>query len=97
MLFRSLDEGCVCGADDADLSLTLRTKGYKLFVVDDVFVYHYNHKTFEQLTQEEELGLFNKSWDYFCWKWAYLDVSVDTMLYNEEKFYYDGINKRKCI
>ena len=92
---KGLDEGCVCGADDADLSLTLRTKGYKLFVIDDVFVYHYNHKTFEQLTHEEELGLNEKSWDYFCWKWAYLDVSVDTMLYNEVKFYYDGINKRK--
>ena len=90
-----LDEGCVCGADDADLSLTLRTKGYSLFVVDDVFVYHYNHKTFGLIGHDEEMELYNKSWDYFCWKWAYLNVGIDVMLYTEDKFYYNGITNRK--
>ena len=93
-VMNGLDENCVCGADDADLSLRLRLKGYKLFVIEDVFVYHYNHKTFISIGHEAEIKLFDKSWNYFNDKWSFLGVSTEKMLYNEEEFYYSNIKNK---
>lgn len=94
--FNGMDEQCVCVADDNDLSMRLRLDGYKLFICEDVFVYHYGHKTFELLESEELNKLIESSWKYFSDKWAYLNKDFNCMLMDSSKFYYDGLfnNKR---
>jgi len=90
-----LDEGCRMGADDADLSLELRLKGYRLYVAEDVLVYHYNHVTFKLLDTEAQDKSANDSWDHFNHKWRNVEADWDTLFENEDKWHYDGLFKNR--
>ncbi len=65
-----LDPNCILGADDADYSLSARMAGYELLVALDVFVWHDNHSSFNQLSAVEGSTLIDRSWTYFNQKWA---------------------------
>lgn len=90
-----LDEGCRMGADDADISIQLRLKGYRLYVAEDVFVHHHDHVSFKLLDEKTQKQAYKESWDYFNHKWHYLGVYFDVLLDNEEKWNYDGLFKNR--
>lgn len=97
-LFRNLgglDEGCKMGADDADLSIQLRLKGYRLYVAEDIFFHHYNHVSFLLLDDQAREQAYADSWDYFNHKWQHLNLDLDILLMNEERWNYDGLFKNR--
>lgn len=64
-----LDEGCLCGADDADWSLRARIRGWRLLVALDTFVWHDDHSSYAYL-DDQGASWIEQSWDYFNRKWA---------------------------
>lgn len=95
-----LDEGCKMGADDCDISIQLRIRGFRLYVAEDVFFHHYNHVSFALLDKEECHQIALESWIHFNNKWQNYDdnIGLSTIFVNEEHWNYDGLfkNKRGC-
>jgi GT2 family glycosyltransferase/tetratricopeptide (TPR) repeat protein/MoaA/NifB/PqqE/SkfB family radical SAM enzyme len=59
----NLDEELFLGNDDLDLSLRIRSKGYKLIVATDAFVFHRGHVSFTSQPSDSSRLLIQQSTD----------------------------------
>ncbi|HHW12142.1 MAG TPA: glycosyltransferase family 2 protein [Firmicutes bacterium] len=64
------DEKLVLGADDFDLALRIREKGYQLRIACDVLIEHAVHASFNRSDPAANEKLAAASWAYFHRKWA---------------------------
>ncbi|HEY8391954.1 MAG TPA: glycosyltransferase family 2 protein [Capillibacterium sp.] len=70
-LIGPFDENLPLGADDFDLALRIREKGYQLRIARDVLVEHTVHASFHRSDPAENARLAKASWEHFRRKWAY--------------------------
>ena len=64
------DENLPLGADDFDLALRIRKKGYHLRIAQDVLIEHAVHASFKRSDPATNDQLATASWDHFHRKWA---------------------------
>lgn len=64
-----LDERFFAGSDDLDYSLRLRRAGFKLKIVEDVFIYHAGHRTSQNLLNKSD-EFFEQANTAFFEKWS---------------------------
>ena len=67
----SYDEKLPLGADDFDLALRIREKGYCLRIAQDVLIEHAVHASFKRSDPAANGQLATASWDHFNRKWAF--------------------------
>ncbi|NLY92374.1 MAG: glycosyltransferase family 2 protein [Firmicutes bacterium] len=63
------DENLPLGADDFDLALRIREKGYQLRIAQDVLIKHTVHASFHRSDPADNEQLATASWQYFRRKW----------------------------
>lgn len=87
------DPSLFMSADDFDYSLRARMAGYRLYVAEDVFVHHYDHKSFRSLPQEQQERYINEGWQAFREKWADLlsRYTMDDLFYNNKRVFFNGL------
>ncbi|NLC53195.1 MAG: glycosyltransferase family 2 protein [Firmicutes bacterium] len=64
------DEKLALGADDFDLALRIREKGYQLRIACDVLIEHAVHASFNRSDPVVNEKMATASWAYFRRKWA---------------------------
>jgi GT2 family glycosyltransferase len=80
------DPNLFMSADDFDFSLRTRMAGYKLYVVEDVIIHHFDHRSFNSLSREQERSYIDRGWKNFYNKWQNVLVkyTMDDLFYNEK-------------
>lgn len=64
------DEKLPLGADDFDLALRIRKKGYSLRIAQDLLIGHAVHASFRRSDPASNEQLATASWNHFHQKWA---------------------------
>jgi len=65
------DENLPLGADDFDLALRIREKGYQLRIAQDVLIEHAVHASFDRSDPADNERLAAASWQHFRRKWGF--------------------------
>lgn len=66
-----LDENYEVGMfEDDDYAKTVEKAGYRIYVVEDVFVHHVNNASFKKIESEEYKKIFEKNKRYYEEKWG---------------------------